>query len=92
MGFILGLVALVAAFFTFINRYNDNAFDAYVKAKLGDAGKKWKVVFWAAVAFAAWSMLTFNPVPAYVALFIYLIVWVVWLSSDAGQKFLKDLV
>lgn len=92
MGFILGLVALVAAYFEWQFFYNDATFDTYIKSTLGQVGSRWKIVFWISVAFAIWAMVTFVPIPAYVSLLIFLAIFVLWLSSPAGQKFLKDLV
>lgn len=91
MGFMIGLVALVAAYFTWHFRYTDVTFDTYIKAKLGFVGARWKEVLWGGVAFALWSLITFRPEPAYVGLLIIAGIWVVWISSDAGQKWLKDL-
>lgn len=91
MGFIIGLVALIAAYCTWQYRYSDAAFQTYVTTKMGPNGARWKVCLWIAVGFAAWAMLTFNPVPAYVALLFFLVVWIVWLSSEAGQSWLKSL-
>lgn len=91
MGFIIGLVALIAAFFTWQLRYNDAAFNTYLTSKVGSNGPKWKICMWFGVGFAAWAMLTFNPVPAYVALLFFMVIWLFWLSSDAGQSWLKSL-
>lgn len=92
MGFVIGLVALIVAFFTFQQRYNDNVFNAYVHDKIGHGAEKWRVLLWVAVGFSTWAMVTFVPVPAYVALMFFLAVWVVWLSSPAGNDFIKKLV
>lgn len=91
MGFLIGLLALIVAYFTWQVLYSDAPFNSYVIAKVGAGGPKWKICLWIAVGFSGFSMLTFNPAPAYVALVFFLVVWLFWLSSESGQAWLKSL-
>lgn len=91
MEFIIALVALAAAFAVWHFLYESPDFTAYLTTLSAQYGPKWKVVFWVSVGFSIWGLLTFHAAPGVVSLLISVIFLVLWLSSPAGQKWLKSI-